>query len=142
MNLRSSLVTFGCVTTIALIAACTDDATDGTRLEPSRDDRINKLADEACDRYEDTDDGCPGYGTGENQKYANETDCENDFRNAAVRLWPADRCDGGRIDNGRFETCLDRVEQYACSTGGQNFLDGISALNECSADQVCVDSAN
>lgn len=122
--------------------ACNSDVVDNTALEPSRESRIDTLVNDACDRYSDTGAGCPGYGTGSNQKYATETDCRNDFRTKAENFWPADRCGDGRIDNDRFETCIDRVKNFACSTGGQSILDGISAMSECSADQVCTDAAH
>lgn len=135
-----------CVTGLSLVvlslAACSSDSTDDTVLEASRESRISTLADSACDRYEDTSAGCPGYGTASNQKYANEDACENDFKQKAENMWPVDKCSDKQIDSAAFDACVARVKTFACSTGGQNFLDGVSALSECSADKVCTDPAN
>jgi hypothetical protein len=122
------------------LAACNSDTADDTALEPSRASRIESLAETACDRYSDTSAGCPGYGTASNQKYADATACENDFKQKAENLWPVDKCDNGRIDATHFDTCVDRAKNYACSTGGQSVLDGISALDDCSAAKVCTDT--
>lgn len=130
----------GVAVVLLSVAACNSDDADDTAIEASRAQRIDSLADAACDRYEDTGAGCPGFGTGNDQKYANEDACENDFKQKAENLWPVAKCNDGQIDANRFDACVARVKSYACSTGGQNFLDGISALGECSADNVCVDS--
>lgn len=140
MFIRKTSLTLGALACSVLFStACNDDASDDTIVEPSRESRIDNLADEACDRYADTGAGCPGYGTGSDHKYATEADCENDFRSKASDMWPADRCDNGRIDNSRYQTCIDRVKNFACSSGGQSILDAVSALSECNADQVCTD---
>jgi len=135
---------FSCAFSLVLgtlaIAACNSESADDTPVEASRAMRIESLADAACNRYEDTGAGCPGYGTGSGQKYADENACESDFKQKAEDLWPVDKCDDGRIDSSRFEVCLNKAKSFACSTGGQNILDAISALSECNADQVCTDS--
>lgn len=125
---------------LVALAACNSDTADDTAIEPSRESRISSLADTACDRYEDTSAGCPGYGTASSQKYASEDACENDFKQKAENLWPVADCNDGRIDANRFQACLDRVKTYACSTGGEAILDGVSALDECSASKVCIDA--
>lgn len=142
--MKINACTFGSLAGVALVllgvAACNSDDADDTVVEASRAQRIDSLADTACDRYEDTSAGCPGYGSGDGQKYANEDACENDFKQKAENLWPVARCNDGQIDAARYDACVARVKSFACSTGGQNFLDGISALSECSADNVCVDN--
>lgn len=126
----------------AFIPACDGDAADDTVVEPSRESRIDSLASAVCNRYGDTGAGCPGYGSASGQKYATASDCEADFHTKAADLWPADKCGSGRIDNSRYELCVDRAKNYACSAGAQNIVDAISALDDCSASKVCVDSAN
>lgn len=123
-----------------VLAACDSDSADDTIAEPSRESRIETLAEASCERYADTAGGCPGYGTNEGQKYADESACENDFEQRAEDLWPVARCNDGRIDANRFEACVNRAKNFACSTGGQAILDAISALDECKADTVCIDS--
>lgn len=122
------------------IVACNSDAADDTAVEASRASRIASLAEAACDRYADTAAGCPGYGTASNQKYETASSCENDFKQKAEDLWPVSRCSDGKIDSSRFDACVNRAKNFACSTGGQNVLDAISALDECKADKVCVDA--
>lgn len=124
---------------LAFLPGCNSDAADDTALEPTRDERIRSLANAACDRYEDTDAGCPGFGTGDDQRYETKGDCVRDFESRGSTLWPNERCGQGQIDNARFESCVDRAENFACSTGLQNISDAISALNECNADTVCID---
>jgi hypothetical protein len=130
----------GAVMGVTALIGCTSNAVDDTSAEATREQRIDALAGAVCDRYEDTSAGCPGYGTGSDQKYATEADCENDFKSRASKMWPADRCDRGRIDANKYQSCVDRAKNFACSTGGQNIVDAISALSECSADNVCTDS--
>ncbi|MBX3216782.1 MAG: hypothetical protein KF850_32405 [Labilithrix sp.] len=127
---------------LVVAPACSGEDADDTIVEPSRESRIESLASAVCERYADTGAGCPGYGTGDDQKYATESDCEADFHTKAANLWPAERCDSGRIDNARYESCVTRAKNYACSEGAQNIVDAISALDECSASKVCTDSAN
>jgi hypothetical protein len=106
---------------------------------PSRESRIQSLAVTVCGHYGDTTAGCPGYGTKQGQKYADEKSCENDFQQQAENLWPVDKCNEGQIDDSRYNTCLSRAETYACSTGVQNALDSVAALGDCNADKVCID---
>lgn len=139
----SIFASFSCLSALVVFGnACNSSETDDTIIEPSRESRIDSLADAVCDRYEDTGAGCPGYGTGADQKYANETDCENDFRAKATNLWPADRCSGGRIDSTHFQACEDSAKNFACSSGGQNIVDAVVALDDCNANAVCTDPPN
>jgi hypothetical protein len=122
-------------TSLGLIAACggsNTDAADNTPVEPSRETRIKDLATDACDRYE----ACTGYGTGTNQPYTSEAECEADFTTKAGKLWPEDKCGSGRINNGRYEVCTNSAKNVACGGG---ILDTIAALTDCNADQVCTD---
>ena len=122
-------------TSLGLIAACggsDTDAADNTPVEPSRETRIKDLAVEACDRYE----ACTGYGTGSNQPYTSEAECEADFTTKAGTLWPEDKCGSGRISNPRYEKCTNAVKNVACGGG---VLDTIVALGDCNAGEVCTD---
>jgi hypothetical protein len=116
---------------MAIFAGCGDEI-DNTILEPSRETRIEQLAETACDRYEE----CVGYGTGSGQTYQSETDCEIDLQQRAAALWPVDRCGGGRIDNIRYDACAAAVRAGACGAG---LIDAIAALADCNADKVCTD---
>lgn len=124
----------------AASVACAGENADDTVVEPSLDQRIDGLAEAACDRYADTSSGCPGYGTADDQKFETESACRNDFKAKASDLWPASECADRRVDDGRYEKCVERVKAFACSQGGQNLLDGFAALSECDADEVCTDA--
>lgn len=124
----------------ATFAACSDSAEDtaedivpGTQ---SREERIRELADAACDRYGDTEAGCPGFGTGEGQIYATEDDCQRDFETRAAQLWPAGQCSEERISGDRIARCQDSVRVVACAG---NMMDTMMVLPECQASAICVD---
>jgi hypothetical protein len=108
------------------------DVADNTAAEPTRETRIKDLAKSACDRYED----CSGYGTGSNQAYASEAECEADFTQKASTLWPEDKCNRRQISNPRYEGCVNAAKAVACGGG---VLDAIVALSDCNAGQVCTD---
>lgn len=119
--------------------ACSSTDVDNTILEPSRDARISSLASAACEHYGDVGAGCPGYGTGDGQRYATEGDCERDFESKASDLWPDADCNRGQISAAAYERCEQRAEVYACSTGASSVFDAIAALDECKASSVCTD---
>ncbi len=124
----------------APFAAGCDSAEDvGEDIVPgsqSREERIRDLADSACDRYGDTDAGCPGFGTGSGQAYATEEDCQRDFETKASQIWPANLCPEDRIDGDRFDRCKDSAQVVACSG---DMLDTMTQLPECQSSAVCVD---
>jgi hypothetical protein len=121
-----------------VFAGCdSDDVEDVVPGSQSREERIRTLADTACDRYEDTDAGCPGFGAGEGQVYLTEEDCERDFETKASQLWPADSCSEERIDGDRFSRCEDSARVIACAGG--NMVDSMMLLPECQASAICVD---
>jgi hypothetical protein len=124
---------------VLIVTACA--AVDNTILEPSRDTRIKSLASAACSHYGDKGSGCPGFGTGADQKYASQADCESEFQSQAVKLWPDAECNRGQISAEGYAKCEARAESYACSTGVSSFFDAISALDECKASKVCTDPA-
>lgn len=131
------LFSFSVFAFIPCAVACS--STDNTIFEPSRDSRISSLASAACSHYGDKSSGCPGYGTGANQKYATAGDCERDFQQQASKLWPDDRCNNGQINGSAYDACEGKAKVYACSTGAASFFDAIAALDECKADKVCID---
>lgn len=141
MTTQSHLGLAGALAVILSSTACSSSDTDNTILEPSRDSRISSLAAAACAHYGDKSSGCPGYGTGSDQKYATVGDCERDFESQAAKLWPDNECNRGQINAAAYEQCEGRAEAYACSTGATNFFDAIAALDECKADKVCTDPA-
>jgi hypothetical protein len=120
------------VGTVAVLGACGSDAADNTALEPSRETRINSLAETACDRYEE----CSGYGSGSNQQYSTESECRSDFTNKAGTLWPTDKCASGQINNARYDACVASAKAVACGGG---ILDAVAALADCNAEKVCTD---
>jgi hypothetical protein len=117
---------------VVLLGACGDGATDNTSLEPSRETRIENLSEAACDRYED----CSGFGSGGNQQYSSEAECEADFTKKAGTLWPADKCANGQINDARYDACVASAKAVACGGG---VLDVIAALDDCNAAKVCTD---
>ena len=149
MNMRAKNVLRVFVAVVATglsAAACGEDdggnsnAADDTVFEASRQQRIDNLAEAACDRYADTGSGCPGFGA--DKPYAGEDQCENEFRTNAERLWPVARCNDRQIDNDAYQVCLERSKDYACAQGLGRVIDALEALGECSADRVCTDGAN
>ncbi|XYH93541.1 DUF6184 family natural product biosynthesis lipoprotein [Sorangium sp. So ce1128] len=120
-----------------------DDASDTVNDvlpgEESREARIEQISEAACDRYADTEAGCPGYGTTDDQTYETEEDCERDFADRAAELWPASECGSGQINDSRYDVCEERAKAAACSQG---IIDAIAALDECSAENVCSDPAD
>jgi hypothetical protein len=128
--MSSTFVRWALGGSVAFLGACGSDAADNTPIEPSRETRISNLADKACDRY----DSCTGYGS--DKTYPSEAECEADFTNKAGTMWPNDTCGNGRINNGRYDTCVSAAEAVAC---GGTVLDVIAALDDCNASKVCTD---
>ena len=119
----------------AFLGACggsNTEAADNTSLEPTRETRIKDLSKAACDRYEE----CSGFGTGTNQAYTSEAECEADFVSKAGTLWPEDKCNRRQISNGRYEACVESAKKVAC---GGSIIDAIAALDDCNAGKVCTD---
>jgi hypothetical protein len=135
MKSMSSIVTRFALGAAALFfGACggsNTDAADNTDLEPTRETRIQDLAEDACDRYET----CTGYGS--DKTYSSESECRSDFTSKAGTLWPDDKCNRGQINNARYEQCVSATQNVACSG---NIFDAISALDDCKASTVCTDA--
>ncbi|MBA2662042.1 MAG: hypothetical protein H0U74_07075 [Bradymonadaceae bacterium] len=105
---------------IALSAACSD---------PTREEYRDEITEEACKSYE----SCGDIGSG--KTYSSKEDCEIKVRSNINDLWPADRCDDGRINPEKFDQCLDRARVVPCG----NAFDFWSFVAECNADKVCTD---
>lgn len=133
--MSSTIIRWATVGAVVFLGACggsNTDAADNTSVEPTRETRIKDLAAATCDRYE----ACSGYGTGSNQPYASEAECEADFTNRAGALWPDDKCNRRQINNGRYLACVDSAKAVAC---GGSILDTIAALDDCNSAKVCTD---
>lgn len=96
--------------------------------EPTREDYRDEAAETYCDRTEDCGD------IGEGRDYETYSDCVIDQKDRFNEAWPADECGNGRINESQFDRCLDRLEIAACDG---NWLDQLSALDECRAGNVC-----
>jgi len=116
---------------LALVAC--GAAADNTVVEATRETRAQSLAGEACTVYEK----CNMYGSGDN--YGTRADCVADYNKKALDMWPADKCNANRINDGKFQNCVGAVKEQACSQG---FFDAIAALDKCKSSTVCTDNAN
>lgn len=114
-----------------VLCSCNTAATDNTPLEASRDQRIENLAGEACNRYE----ACNGYGA--SKKFLSGSACREDHNVKMAQAWPVEACSNGRINNNNYATCVESVKQVAC-TG--DVWDSIVAAGKCTSDKVCTDS--
>lgn len=109
-------------------------AADDTVVEPSRETRVQYIANEACKRF----DECGNIGEGDGNTYPNMDECRSDMENKFYDLWPANECSDGRIDQAAYDNCVDRAQVYSCD---DNLFEFISYYNECNADDVCTDPA-
>lgn len=96
--------------------------------EPPRENRVERIADAACDRF----DEC---GSLEND-YESYGECVSDMESRFYDLWPEDRCGEDRINKEKYRECLDRAHDYPCDASG---LDLLSFLDRCNASKVCID---
>ncbi len=110
---------------------CNNEATDDTMVEPTRDQRIDSMANEACARYE----ACNGYGA--DKKFASAATCKQEYKTHAAEAWPVAKCSDGKIDNSSYLICVESIKQVAC-TG--DIWDGIVAAGNCTAAKVCTDA--
>lgn len=94
-------------------------------LEPSRESYRDMAAEEVCDEAE----RCGNLG---NLSYE---DCIIDERARFNDLWPESECSDGRINEVRYEQCLNRSRTAVCDG---NVFDLLSAASECQASQVCI----
>ena len=124
---------------LALLPSCNSNAADDTAFEPTRDMRLHDLAEAACERYGDTEAGCPGFGTAEVRRYESEQDCTEDFSFSGSALWPNERCGQDQIDNARFEACVGRASTFPCSNDLGTIYSVVSSIEECNVDMVCTD---
>lgn len=121
------------VAIVGCVAGCNTESADNTVLEPTRDERIDSLAGEACSRYE----GCNGYGS--NKKYVSADACKQDYKSKAAAAWPVEKCANRQINNANYLSCVESVKQVAC-TG--DIWDAIVVAGKCNSDKVCSDPAH
>lgn len=98
--------------------------------EPDRADYRDSAADEVCSEAE----RCETLDDLFTESYASHSECVVEEKSRFNDMWPADECDNGRIDEEAFESCMDRARPAACDG---NWTDYLSALDACSADEVC-----
>lgn len=121
------------IAALAFFVGCNSTAADNTALEPTRDQRMDSLASEACGRY----DACNGYGA--SKKFVDAAACKQSYTVKAAEIWPVAACGNGRINNSNYSACVETVKQVAC-TG--DTWDGIVAGGSCSSGKVCTDPAH
>ena len=96
---------------------------------PDRLEYVKMAAREVCDEARRCDNlGPEGFR-------ASYDDCIIEEESRFNSMWPANRCDDGRIDPDRFDRCMDRARLVACEG---SFFDWLSAAEHCSAGTVCV----
>jgi hypothetical protein len=125
------LVAVVCPVAVAVISMRCGQQNSVTRLEATRDQCAMYLAATACDRYDD----CQGYN--HDRVFRTREACENDYKNRALRLWPAELCATGNIDQDRFELCLEKLMIERCT---KDFWDAVTSVRECQPHVVCTAS--
>jgi hypothetical protein len=117
------------IVSIFCFSAC-GQTFDNTVFEANRSQRADALAGKACDVY----DQCNDFASG--QTYQTRVDCVSDYKSKALTLWPSDKCGAGQMNDARFQVCVDKVQEQACT---QNFWDVVGALGACNSNEVCSD---
>ncbi len=135
MNVREvapTLTLVGCVLCAFAMVGCgpVAEGRDDGIFEPSRERRVEALAQTACDRF----DSCGDIGSDEN--YETYEECISETESNLYDLWPADECNDGQIDSVTYGECYDRAENFPCDS---NFFDLASFSVDCRADEVCTD---
>ncbi len=100
---------------------------DGTAID--RTESIGEIATAVCERYK----ACNGFG--KNKKYASQSDCEIQERDAFNGRWSESDCGSGGLNKAKYIDCRERIKQYQCSGNG---FDLGAILTECGASQVCI----
>lgn len=96
--------------------------------EMSREDYRDEMTDQACENYYGR---CGEIGPG--KTYASRDECEVKIRAQINDMWPASKCDDGRLDEDKFDSCMSRAGNASCTS----LLDWTGFLVECSANKVC-----
>ena len=113
--------------------SATAKAVDDTPLEFSREQYVEQISDEACDRFE----ACGKIGEG--QLYANEDECESKMEANFYELWPEDQCGGSKITGSRYKSCYEQAHDFTCESGLSSVDDYMTYISNCNASQVCTD---
>lgn len=137
LNMHNLTMKGALVGSMLMFAACTGEAgeaVDNTVAEPSLDTRVQLIATEACERFEE----CGNIGEGDGNAYETMEECRTEMEGDFYDLWPQDECSDGRVDATKYDSCLMRAETYSCD---DNIFDFIAYYSECNADDVCTDPA-
>ena len=132
MKKSMGMLVLGVVSASSLLVGCGPVATgrDDGVFEPSREERVQGMATQFCNRF----DACGEIGPG--QGYESYSECTSELESDFYDLWPADECANGQIDSVAYENCYQRAENYPCDS---NVFDLFSFLGSCDAETVCID---
>ena len=114
--------------------SATAKAVDDTPLEFTREQYVEQISDEACDRFEE----CGKIGDG--QLYANEDECESKMESNFYELWPEAQCGDDKITGSTYKACYDQAHDFTCETGLNSVDDYMNYISNCNASQVCTDA--
>lgn len=96
--------------------------------ETTREEYRDEMTEQACENYFGR---CDQVGAG--KTYKTQDECMVKIRPQINDMWPASKCDDGRIDEKKFDACMARASNASCS----NLLDWTAFFVECSANKVC-----
>lgn len=96
--------------------------------EPTREEYRDDMTHHACNNYYGR---CGRIGAG--KTYATLDECIVKLKPTIDNMWPADKCDDGRIDESQFNACMDRVSNASCTS----LWDWLSFGEQCGAANVC-----
>lgn len=98
--------------------------------EPSREERVQDIAQVGCDRWQE----CGEIGPGE--RHESYAECRSSLESTFYDLWPAEQCEAGQMNDSTYNTCRERAQNFPCDSG---ILDQLSFANSCGAGDVCID---
>lgn len=101
-------------------------------LEPSRETRVEAIAEEACERAKECGE------VGPDKSYETEDECQADMESRFYELWPEAECNRNQINDARYDTCVQRAQTFSCDGTGA-FLDTLAFGQACDSDEVCID---
>lgn len=120
--MRTSTLGFS---SLLLLGACAHEMS-GSTMAINGNERIDKLAEVACDRYA----ACSGYGN--DKEFHAVSDCRQAYRFHAAQAWTD--CPQGRMNQASFDACVESVKTLTCS---QEIWNGTLASGMCANDKVC-----
>ncbi len=98
--------------------------------EPSREERVQDIAQVGCDRWQE----CGEIGPGE--RHESYAECRSSLESTFYDLWPAGQCGNGQINESVYDSCTERANNFPCDAG---FFDQVGFAADCGADDVCID---